>query len=203
MTFNIPIMHPVSTWDQNYLIYFSLLVFKATDMLCFDKDIIVIKDLPPIEGFCKVAEGFEKYYTELITSEGLICVSSCDPRSPKYQDCNEGRCVIQKDIGPQCFCSSTNEYMYTGPHCTGKIWKSGVYGGISAAIVILIISIATVVYFLIKAYQNEKGDPFAMDEDDKWYQINEDESYVRPGFSNLQEFGEGSLCHPADGGKGS
>ncbi|XP_075061139.1 mucin-17-like [Mixophyes fleayi] len=84
--------------------------------------------------------------------------------------------------------------MYTGQNCTGKILKSGVYGGISAAIVILIISIATVVYFLIKANQNEKGDPFARDEDDKWYQDNED-SYVNRGFSSLgmgQAFGEGS-----------
>ncbi|KAG8573854.1 hypothetical protein GDO81_008881 [Engystomops pustulosus] len=125
---------------------------NCTDPLCMSS--VDVKPGPTItlEEFCiaTVPEGFTAYYTPLVNAEGLTCVSFCENESPKYVNCNTGRCTIRKNQGPHCLCPETSQYIYTSSNCAGRISKSAVYGGIGTAIVILAIIVITVGVLLFR-----------------------------------------------------
>ncbi|XP_068129520.1 mucin-17-like [Hyperolius riggenbachi] len=70
-------------------------------VFCFDENVTTGRVEIP-SPCSKIATEFQDYYMELLIPEGMTCVSQCDPINPKSQNCNEGRCVIQKSVGPQC-----------------------------------------------------------------------------------------------------
>ncbi|XP_073510509.1 mucin-17-like isoform X3 [Phyllobates terribilis] len=165
-----------------------------TSEFCFTDEIVTEQiPLPSDLERClaRIPDGFEDFYTTVLTSEGLSCVSHCEPTSKKYFDCNKGKCEIQKTTGPVCFCSDTDTYIYTGPRCTSPILKAGVYGGVGAAIAILVIIVAVVGVFLYRSH-HKKEIPTLINDKDKWYDDTEDEWSVQKGFSNVSEdFNEG------------
>ncbi|XP_075061138.1 mucin-17-like [Mixophyes fleayi] len=74
--------------------------------LCIDEESVEITGIPPLSEneLCKamVPYGFGEFYSAILTSEGLNCVSLCNPKSPKYLNCHEGRCQLSR-AGPECF----------------------------------------------------------------------------------------------------
>ncbi|XP_063786234.1 mucin-3A-like [Pseudophryne corroboree] len=127
---------------------------NCTGTLCVsDLYIMQSREPPSMSEICEriIPYGFREFYTPLLTPEGLFCLSYCEPLSSNYQNCNRGKCEIKEDIGPRCFCPNTDQYMYISGTCTGKILKSGLYGGIGAAICVLVIIIITGSFFLYKA----------------------------------------------------
>ncbi|XP_056426185.1 mucin-3B-like [Hyla sarda] len=127
---------------------------------CFDSQYGNVTEVEiPNTDFCdrKLGDDIKDFYTQIVTPEGLACISHCDTLSTKYVDCNGGQCVIQT-TGPQCFCPRTDLYMYTGSRCMGKILKSGLYGGIGAAIGVLVIIVATVGFLLCRKKKTTNRD---------------------------------------------
>ncbi|XP_075061901.1 mucin-3A-like [Mixophyes fleayi] len=154
---------------------------NCTGKLCI-ADILELKQVEPpsINDLCetRIPEGFRRFYSPLLTSEGLTCVSFCEPKSSKYENCNGGKCEIQQHIGPKCFCPNTDQYIYTSPKCTGRISKLGVYGGIGTAICLLIIIIITGAFFLVRTMRKKSCEENELFDD-------KDEKYVKYGISSL------------------
>ncbi|XP_056425716.1 mucin-3B-like [Hyla sarda] len=167
---------------------------------CFDPDYGDVTEIEiPNTDYCDktIDPDFRDFFTQIVTAEGLTCLSHCDTLSMKYVNCSGGRCVIQKKEGPQCFCPRTDLYMYTGSRCTGKILKAGLYGGIGAAIGVLVIIVATVGFLLFKSKKTTNWD--TDNDNNKWYEDSEEEWDVNHGITNLGSQGE----YIEDGSSGS
>ncbi|KAG8431373.1 hypothetical protein GDO86_018941 [Hymenochirus boettgeri] len=54
-------------------------------------------------------------------------------------DCNRGQCIVTQE--PSCFCSTSDQFWYTGNRCQTAISKPGVYAGVSVGVVVLLITI--------------------------------------------------------------
>ncbi|XP_056426186.1 mucin-17-like [Hyla sarda] len=89
--------------------------------------------------------------------------------------------------------------MYRGSRCTGKILKSGLYGGIGAAIGVLAIIVATVAFLLFKSKKKTNWDTYSSDDNDLWYEDIEQEWNADRGITNLGSQGD----YIEDGSSGS
>ncbi|XP_069804494.1 mucin-17-like [Dendropsophus ebraccatus] len=163
---------------------------NGNDTFCFNTTYGNVTELerPNIDNFCdkRIDGNLRKYFTQMITSEGLTCISHCDTLSPAYETCNSGRCVIQDVTGPQCFCPRTDLYMYTGSRCTGRILKAGLYGGIGAAIAVVAIIIATLGFILCNREKKRKRN----NDNDKWYRDGDEKWDIDRGIKNRNLHGE-------------
>ncbi|XP_073417759.1 uncharacterized protein [Dendrobates tinctorius] len=101
---------------------------------------------------CKtlIPEVLNEFYDEIHTSEGLTCVSHCNPNSPKFMDCNGGACKLQIRNGPTCFCPKADAYMYTQPRCMGRISKIGLFAGVGVTIGVLLILVVILLILCLK-----------------------------------------------------
>ncbi|XP_063787012.1 mucin-17-like isoform X2 [Pseudophryne corroboree] len=147
---------------------------NCTGSLCIsDISVMMSTEPPSMSEICQslIPYGFREFFSPLLTPEGLYCLSYCEPLSSNYQNCNGGKCEIKKDIGPRCFCPNTDQYMYISGTCTGKILKSGLYGGICVLVIIII----TGAFFLYKAKRS--GHKIDSPEDNE-------ETFVKRGISN-------------------
>ncbi|XP_069618308.1 mucin-17-like [Ranitomeya imitator] len=164
---------------------------EDSSQFCFTKEDIIVENTTLLTDLerCQrlIPDGFTDFYTSVLTPVGPICLSHCEPTSKEYYDCNKGKCEIQKVTGPACFCSDTNTYIYTGPRCTGPILKAGVYGGVGAALGILVLIVAVVGFFLCRK-RNKKEKDTLINDKDKWYEDTEDEWSIQKGFS--KEYGD-------------
>ncbi|XP_073480257.1 uncharacterized protein [Aquarana catesbeiana] len=132
--------------------------------------------------------GTKEFYSPYFSTNGLTCVSDCDPLSKKYISCNTGTCQIQMQTGRACFCPQTDIYLYTYSDCKGPILKAGLYGGVGAAIAVLFLVIIIVVYFLFRRGKGKKLlDPFANDQEENWCEENDSQWHVDRGITNLSE----------------
>ena len=60
--------------------------------------------VPPPLGLCSVVvqeEAFRPYYTPVLTSTGVICVTRCSKQSDDPYPCVHGTCSVV-NTGPQC-----------------------------------------------------------------------------------------------------
>uniref|UniRef100_A0A8C5N0A5 SEA domain-containing protein n=1 Tax=Leptobrachium leishanense TaxID=445787 RepID=A0A8C5N0A5_9ANUR len=130
--------------------------------------------------------GFQEFYEPFVTDTALICVSSCSHLSSQHLECNNGHCQLYNNTGPTCLCSDTDKYLYTSSECRGRILKSGLYGGVGAAIAILVVIIATIVFFLFRL-ANKKSLDFILNSESSWYEENDNEWSVERGFTNMTE----------------
>ncbi|KAM8972527.1 uncharacterized protein RCH25_018256 [Pelodytes ibericus] len=164
------------------------------EKLCLDPEATQTVKIPPPteEELCKAAirPGFEQYFAPVVTRDGLVCASSCDPISKSYYKCNLGSCQIQNQTGPHCLCPDTDSYLYTGSRCQGRVLKAGLYGGVGAAIAVLLIIIATVVFLMIRVKKRKERDAFNTDPDDSWYNDNQSDWSAERGFTNISGGGE-------------
>ncbi|XP_073417761.1 mucin-17-like [Dendrobates tinctorius] len=133
--------------------------------------------------FRKVPNGFQDFFNSVVDESGLICVSQCDSMSWKYTNCQDGSCQILNNTGPHCLCPRTDLYIYTSPNCNGKILKSGIYGGIGAAIAVLLIIICVAVGFVTRKEKNTRWDLFANDAKINWFDNVEEDGH--DGITNL------------------
>ncbi|CAJ0964577.1 unnamed protein product [Ranitomeya imitator] len=101
----------------------------------------------------------------------------------KYKNCQDGSCQILNNTGPHCLCPRTDLYIYTSPNCNGRMLKFGVYGGIGAAIGVLLIIIVFALVFVTKKENDKKWDLFANDDKINWFDNMEEDGYV--GIINL------------------
>ncbi|XP_068128238.1 mucin-3A-like [Hyperolius riggenbachi] len=142
--------------------------------LCVDEveDAYVNLQPPTEEEICRqnIPLGFERYYTPVLTNEGLTCVSFCNVLSGnKYLNCHIGKCQLQNNnTGPECFCPDTDIYMYTNTQCQGRVLKAGVYGGIGASIAFLFIIIITVAFYLYRDKHFRTWDLFFDSQSSVW-----------------------------------
>ncbi|XP_077117870.1 uncharacterized protein LOC143774308 [Ranitomeya variabilis] len=133
--------------------------------------------------FSKVPNGFQEFFNSVVDETGLVCVSQCDPMSWKYTNCQDGSCQILNNTGPHCLCPRTDLYIYTSPNCNGRMLKSGVYGGIGAAIGVLLIIICVALVFVTRKEKDKKWDLFANDDKINWFDNMEEDGHV--GITNL------------------
>ncbi|XP_040202631.1 mucin-12-like [Rana temporaria] len=134
-----------------------------------------------------IPEGFKEFYSPYFsTDEALTCISDCEDSSEKYKSCNKGTCQIRKQTGRACLCPDTEIYLYMYSDCKGPILKSGVYGGVGAAIAVLSLALITVTYLLFRRGKDKKLlEPFAIDQEDNWSEENDSEWHVDRGITNL------------------
>ncbi|XP_053318362.1 mucin-3B-like [Spea bombifrons] len=163
---------------------------NGSTALCIDSNVKITDDPPKTKEelcFDRFEPGFREFYTPLVTAEGVICLSDCDPQSGRYLSCNGGACMLQNGTGPQCLCPNSEKYIYTGPRCQGKILKSQLYGGVGAAIAVLVVIILVIGFLMFRRKKDKKLDAFTKDQEDVWYDDNNSEWSVECGFTNLSE----------------
>ncbi|XP_077117874.1 mucin-17-like isoform X2 [Ranitomeya variabilis] len=110
-----------------------------------------------------VPENFTDYFSP--HESQAICLSICEEESSNHHECNNGICRISPNAGASCSCVDTHHYIYTYANCGGKMPKSALYGGIGAAIGILIIALLIVGFFQLKQMRKNKGNAIK----DNWY----------------------------------
>ncbi|OCT90538.1 hypothetical protein XELAEV_18019153mg [Xenopus laevis] len=109
-----------------------------------------------------------KYYVVKNISGAVSCVSNCSESNDYSINCNNGQCSVTLQ-GPLCFCTTSDQFWYTGSHCQMSINKLGVYAGVPIATAALIITIVTLSIFL----HRRKGGPSKerlIDEEQRWYE---------------------------------
>lgn len=115
----------------------------------------ITPNIPPTEReLCvrNISALFVSYFDPVVEDEDLSCVSQCDLASPSNVNCNGGTCQIKKD-GAQCFCPNTDKYLYTYSRCRGAVLIVAMYGGVGAAVAVLVItSVILGVFFYRKKY---------------------------------------------------
>ncbi|XP_069623438.1 mucin-17-like [Ranitomeya imitator] len=161
---------------------------KISNCISDEFQITETNDLKSEKELCltNISAGFQDFYEPIVGETGLVCVSQCDAVSTKYTNCQDGICQIMNNTGPHCLCPRTDLYIYTSPNCNGKILKSGVYGGVGAAIGVLLIIICVAVAFFFTKNRDKTWDPFASDEEKDWYDDKEED--WNAGINNLVEY---------------
>ncbi|XP_063786233.1 mucin-12-like [Pseudophryne corroboree] len=113
-----------------------------TDSLCISSQSVsptMIRPLSEKETCAtKIIPTFIQFFDPVPATDGLYCMSSCEPKSPQFYDCTVGRCQVQES-GPLCFCPRSDLYIYTYSRCRGAVLIVAVYGSVGAAIAVLII----------------------------------------------------------------
>ncbi|XP_068129519.1 mucin-17-like [Hyperolius riggenbachi] len=138
----------------------------------------------------KVPGDLKEFYTPVVLSGGLFCASHCHTDSPEYLDCHEGTCQLQVKTGPHCLCPKINKYIYMNSDCTGKILKDGLYGGIGAAIAVLVVIIGVITFYCCRYKRSTKrfinNRDAIIDEVDSWFEDDkEDEWKTQKGIVNI------------------
>uniref|UniRef100_A0A8U8BLZ2 Uncharacterized protein n=1 Tax=Geospiza parvula TaxID=87175 RepID=A0A8U8BLZ2_GEOPR len=84
-----------------------------------------------------IQEEFRGFYTQLLTSAGVICITRCDSRHAEPLPCVHGRCSVGRE-GPQCECSDQAAFWYQDNACSSRISKVGVAVGVPMAVLVLV-----------------------------------------------------------------
>ncbi|XP_044138928.1 mucin-3B-like isoform X2 [Bufo gargarizans] len=101
----------------------------------------------------KISPRFIQFFDPVVSEGSLACMSKCLPSSPNYLNCSSGSCQIKDEEGPQCFCPRTDLYIYINARCEGAILIAALYGGVGAAIgVLVIIGVVLGVFLYRKKY---------------------------------------------------
>ncbi|XP_077117869.1 uncharacterized protein LOC143774306 [Ranitomeya variabilis] len=124
------------------------------------------EEIPSDRCMEMIPEAFKEFYDSINTSEGHMCVSHCNPKSPKFMDCNGGVCGLQIRKGPTCFCPKADVFMYTQPQCTGRISKIGLFAGVGVTIGLMLI---LVVVLLILCLKTKHKVPKKQTDEDAYY----------------------------------
>ncbi|XP_068129517.1 mucin-3A-like [Hyperolius riggenbachi] len=136
----------------------------GTTPMCMDGNIPHVLAIPPRseEELCRelVPDGYTEFYSPVLSSDGLSCVSRCHLRSPNYLHCNDGVCQVERATGPQCFCSRTDLYIYSTSQCSGRIAKLDLYVGGGVTIGVLVIIIVTLIGFYLYRVKLARPKPF-------------------------------------------
>ncbi|XP_077326666.1 mucin-17-like isoform X2 [Lithobates pipiens] len=123
--------------------------------LCIKGLRAITPHIPPTEKeLCvrNISALFVNYFDAVVEDDGLSCVSQCDLVSPRYVNCTVGTCQIKTD-GAECFCPNTEKYLYTYSGCRGAVLIVAMYGGVGAAVAVLVItSVILGVFFYRKKY---------------------------------------------------
>ncbi|XP_040198005.1 mucin-17-like [Rana temporaria] len=80
--------------------------------------------------------------------------------------------------GPQCFCPALDKYMYTKSDCTGSILKDALYGGVGAAIGVLVIIICTVLFLLYRSKTSNKDREAILNGGDQWFEEDKNDEWT-------------------------
>ncbi|XP_063305946.1 mucin-12-like [Pelobates fuscus] len=134
----------------------------------------------------KFDPGYREFYEPSIVGGKVTCVSICDPLAKSYYNCTPGSCQLKNNTGPHCLCPDTDKYVYTGSTCQGRIIKIGLYGGVGAAIAVLVIIIFTVVFLMLRIIKSKKEKNLFTNGESSWYEeYNDNEWSIERGFTNL------------------
>ncbi|XP_053572083.1 mucin-3B-like [Bombina bombina] len=98
----------------------------------------------------------------------MTCVSNCSSFNNHYIDCTKGRCSLTTG-GPVCFCGSSEQFWYTGDRCQTHISKPGVYGGVSAAVFVLL-GVVSFLAFLSYRRRKKGYKEKLIDNEKHWYE---------------------------------
>ncbi|XP_056426176.1 mucin-3B-like [Hyla sarda] len=149
---------------------------SGTSPLCINGTSYSIKrvPVPSMEELCSkiIPDSLKDFYTANRTHTGVTCLSDCDADSPNHHDCNDGVCLILPNTGARCSCPDTDQFIYASGDCKGKMSKSALFGGVGAAIGVLVISFLIVGFFQLKKWRRQKRqvskDEFQPNTDDIW-----------------------------------
>ncbi|XP_033928145.1 mucin-3B-like [Melopsittacus undulatus] len=97
--------------------------------------------------------NFSSYYSPLLTTTGIICISRCDQRASDPLPCVFGTCKLLQG-GPKCMCSEKAAFWYRDDACSSRISKVGVAIGVPVTGLVLAISIFIV--FLVRARRQKE-----------------------------------------------
>ncbi|XP_014811615.1 PREDICTED: mucin-3B-like [Calidris pugnax] len=95
-----------------------------------------------------VGQELRDYYTPLVTSTGVVCITRCDKRAQDPYTCVHGRCTVTRS-GPQCECSDQAAFWYQDDKCSSRISKIAVAVGVPVGVLMVVIIILTI--FLVRA----------------------------------------------------
>ncbi|XP_040197679.1 mucin-3B-like [Rana temporaria] len=78
---------------------------EANTAMCIAFEVTSTKDPISEEEQCRQKvddDGLKDFYTAEFENGNLICVSHCGKQSPRFKDCHNGTCQIEKWTGPRC-----------------------------------------------------------------------------------------------------
>ncbi|XP_075715672.1 mucin-17-like [Rhinoderma darwinii] len=166
---------------------------SGTFPLCINGTLPNIEPVPEpsMEELCRktIPDNYENFFTPILTHSGVICLSDCEEQSSNCKDCNNGICQILPYTGARCSCSQTDQYVYTSGNCKDKMSKSAIYGGLGAAIGVLLIILLIMGFFQFKQWRKKRDeikDDWYSDIDDVWKNEHSTMNF-KNNNNNLQE----------------
>ncbi|CAL8327557.1 unnamed protein product [Lota lota] len=90
---------------------------------------------------------------------GWSCVTVCDTTHTNPKECyHNGVCRVYSIIGPLCECQNIDATWYLGDDCSSPIQKVAFYAGLSATLVVLVLTVGSLTAYLVvnKRRQNRK-----------------------------------------------
>lgn len=126
---------------------------------CFNATATKVLVVPKVEGsVCRslIQNEFREFYTDLLTTDGVICITRCDDRHSDSLKCSDyGSCSVGR-TGAQCECSDRAAYWYQDELCNSRVSKLAVGVGVPVAILVLVTTIFTIL--LVQSRRQKKND---------------------------------------------
>ncbi|XP_069836241.1 mucin-3A-like [Dendropsophus ebraccatus] len=147
--------------------------------------------VPTMEELCRnlIPDSFENFFSPSLTQSGLTCLSDCEERSPNHRNCHDGICRILPNTGASCSCPNTDQYIYASGDCKGKMAKTALFGGLGAAIGVLVIGLLIMGFFQLRRWRRIKREVsrerFNADPDSVWEDENSSIDFT--GIQNNQQ----------------
>ncbi|XP_023672144.1 mucin-17-like isoform X2 [Paramormyrops kingsleyae] len=133
-----------------------------------------------------IPKEYRNYYTAIMETGGITCVSLCDSEHNNTKNCNTGDCRIM-NTGPTCKCPEG--YWYSETDCYGPIQKIAVFSvtGVLAAVLVIFVmtSIICMVYKgkQTKRLKGSKDDQMTEWVEDDFHWSSSHKGAVPVGFS--------------------
>ncbi|XP_063287078.1 mucin-3A-like [Pelobates fuscus] len=175
----------------------SLDTCNNSTFLCFDPAATTFAkgNFPTVTEMCShiVSAGLTEYYFPYYNGTTLQCITNCTMGLSTSFDCNYGECRVLAKSGPQCLCTDTNDFWYSGRYCDTRISRPGVIGGVTATLIVLIIVIVIVVIIYRRrrgafAFKNNMSKYLDSDGMESEWSVSSEDSFRSPGVAGYSGF---------------
>uniref|UniRef100_A0A8C2VM39 Mucin-17 n=1 Tax=Chinchilla lanigera TaxID=34839 RepID=A0A8C2VM39_CHILA len=143
-------------------------------LLCFNSTATLVQNATvfqydPEEECRKEAGTYAAYFTVEYKDQKPYCITPCMPGFNASLDCHYGKCQMQRS-GPHCNCLITATHWYQGETCEWGIQKSLVYGLTGAGAAVVLVVMAVLLVFALRARRMAKRQKYRVSQLYKWYE---------------------------------
>uniref|UniRef100_A0A8C5PD01 SEA domain-containing protein n=1 Tax=Leptobrachium leishanense TaxID=445787 RepID=A0A8C5PD01_9ANUR len=145
---------------------------NSTAYLCFNSSATTYnaEDVSKMTDWCRnvVSDDLKEFYFEHINGSVVQCVTNCTSGVTGSFNCNYGDCQLMPKSGPQCLCPDTSDFWYSGKFCDSRISRPGLIGGVTAALVILLLVVLVPTILHCKRRHRQKKNESLIRHTDYW-----------------------------------